>query len=276
MSNRFVISSALQPYGVNEVGHQGLTHDEENGQIQNRNRVLVARMERYLQRDPLGYVDGINLYQYVNGNPVFGLDPGGTWGWFSPGAWYHYQLPHWLGTWISDYVPPHNDRATGTHILVEYFNSVGPTHRDFGPSSFMTGVILEQAVVKDARQQAKSNIVTSSTNTVVFYKPHTDPIPDVAQMLANKATNGHIGNMGGIGGFTGEVRIVEYAPCKFRCTFVITNSTNPQSGGGSGPANRPVTQKWEWTEEYDNSANRLDVPPPISPSESLPWWINGL
>src|SRR5690606_16358309 len=32
---------------------------------------------RFLQRDPLGYVDGMGLYEYVMGNPVGYLDPMG-------------------------------------------------------------------------------------------------------------------------------------------------------------------------------------------------------
>lgn len=32
---------------------------------------------RWLQRDPLGYVDGVNLYEYLNGDPIKGSDPYG-------------------------------------------------------------------------------------------------------------------------------------------------------------------------------------------------------
>jgi RHS repeat-associated protein len=34
---------------------------------------------RYVSRDPIGYGDGMNLYQYVGGNPVNGFDPVGLW-----------------------------------------------------------------------------------------------------------------------------------------------------------------------------------------------------
>ncbi len=43
-----------------------------------RNRVLHARLGRWTRRDPLGYVDGANLYQYVSSNPLAGADPQGT------------------------------------------------------------------------------------------------------------------------------------------------------------------------------------------------------
>lgn len=32
---------------------------------------------RWLERDPIGYIDGLNLYQYVRGNPTGYVDPSG-------------------------------------------------------------------------------------------------------------------------------------------------------------------------------------------------------
>ena len=43
-----------------------------------RNRVLNSDLGRWLRRDPLGYVDGANLYEYVRSNPLAGLDPRGS------------------------------------------------------------------------------------------------------------------------------------------------------------------------------------------------------
>ncbi len=40
-------------------------------------RTYSPTLGRWLHRDPLGYVDGINLYQYVSGNPLFWVDPWG-------------------------------------------------------------------------------------------------------------------------------------------------------------------------------------------------------
>ena len=41
----------------------------------------------FLQRDPLGYVDGMGLYTYVRGNPINGFDPYGT------NTHWHHELP---------------------------------------------------------------------------------------------------------------------------------------------------------------------------------------
>ena len=43
-----------------------------------RHRVLKADLGRWLSRDPLGYVDGSNVYEYGTSNPVSTIDPTGT------------------------------------------------------------------------------------------------------------------------------------------------------------------------------------------------------
>jgi RHS repeat-associated protein len=64
-----------------EVGHQGLFHDEEfgakGGLVYNRNRILNSRIKRFMQKDPMGYFDGMSLYQYVYSNPLYYADPAG-------------------------------------------------------------------------------------------------------------------------------------------------------------------------------------------------------
>jgi RHS repeat-associated protein len=57
------------------VGHQGLFIDGETGLIQNRERILDPLLGRFMQRDPLGYVDAGSLYEYVRSGPICGRDP---------------------------------------------------------------------------------------------------------------------------------------------------------------------------------------------------------
>jgi len=71
------IGSTLQPYALNPFGHQGLYHDEETGNINNRARILNPRLGRFMQTEPFGYIDGMSLYQYVASNPVKWVDPTG-------------------------------------------------------------------------------------------------------------------------------------------------------------------------------------------------------
>jgi RHS repeat-associated protein len=62
---------------LNEFGHQGLMHDEETGLVYNRARFLHPTLGRFMQQDPLGYVDGMNQYEYVRSNPIHYSDSSG-------------------------------------------------------------------------------------------------------------------------------------------------------------------------------------------------------
>src|SRR6185295_1785300 len=56
----------------------GRQFDEETAIYFYRARYYDAVKGRFLQRDPLGYIDGVNLYEYVKSRPTFAGDPQGT------------------------------------------------------------------------------------------------------------------------------------------------------------------------------------------------------
>ena len=56
----------------------GREFDAECGIFHYRARAHSPSLGRFLQRDPLGYVDGMNLYEYVKSNPTDAVDPLGT------------------------------------------------------------------------------------------------------------------------------------------------------------------------------------------------------
>jgi len=62
-----------------ETLHDGSPTDTEtNWQVQyNRRRHYDPRHGRWLQRDPAGYADGMNLYEYVRSNPIRYVDGAG-------------------------------------------------------------------------------------------------------------------------------------------------------------------------------------------------------
>ncbi|MBI1368968.1 MAG: hypothetical protein GC162_09980 [Planctomycetes bacterium] len=78
MSRRVVTSDDVtQPYALNEFGHQGLMHDESLGLIYNRARELHPRFGRFMQRDSIGYIDGMDIYQCLHSNTITRFDPWG-------------------------------------------------------------------------------------------------------------------------------------------------------------------------------------------------------
>ncbi|MFI4854467.1 MAG: RHS repeat-associated core domain-containing protein, partial [Phycisphaerales bacterium JB065] len=63
------------------IGYGAGIYDELAGLYLFRNRYYAPYEGRWITRDPAGYVDGMNLYQYVQGNPLIYFDPFGEWKW---------------------------------------------------------------------------------------------------------------------------------------------------------------------------------------------------
>lgn len=87
----------------NSILYGGYVFDPETNNYYARNRYLQPSMGKWTQRDFVGYVDGANLYQYVNSAPITGLDPFG----------------------LLDFSDPKPQTAEGTGILV-LDNVIGP------------------------------------------------------------------------------------------------------------------------------------------------------
>jgi RHS repeat-associated protein len=68
-----------QPSATSTIGNRymftGREYDSETGLYYYRARQYDARMGRFLQRDPVGYAAGVNLYGYCYNNPVIFTDP---------------------------------------------------------------------------------------------------------------------------------------------------------------------------------------------------------
>ncbi len=63
---------------ANPILFAGYYRDDETHLLHVRNRMYHPPLGRWLQRDPIEYEDGMNLYQYVRSAPVGLLDPEGT------------------------------------------------------------------------------------------------------------------------------------------------------------------------------------------------------
>lgn len=61
----------------NQFTYTGRELDSESGLYYYRNRYYDPKIGRFTSQDPLGMVDGPNLYTYVNNNPINFIDPWG-------------------------------------------------------------------------------------------------------------------------------------------------------------------------------------------------------
>ena len=62
----------------NAMMFTGREYDAESGTYYYRARSMHPNVGRFMQNDPLGYVDGMNLYQYVGNNPISFKDYSGN------------------------------------------------------------------------------------------------------------------------------------------------------------------------------------------------------
>jgi RHS repeat-associated protein len=72
-------SPVTRDYSIidNEILWQGRRYDPESNMYYYRNRTYDPTMGRFLQTDPMGYQDSMNLYQGMGMNPVNFVDPMG-------------------------------------------------------------------------------------------------------------------------------------------------------------------------------------------------------
>ena len=89
-------NGALLPASLmgNTWTYAGLQADPETGLLHYRNRSYSPELGRFLQRDPAGYADGMNLYAYAGNNPLLFSDPYGLY------RWSHGALDERVGDWL--------------------------------------------------------------------------------------------------------------------------------------------------------------------------------
>lgn len=218
--------------------------------------------------EPMGYVDGENLYQYVGSAPTNKLDPMGLYG-GGTAILRDGSIVERNGNILppqGPYVSPPDATATGADLFNDFTSGQGPRHRTFREGDYLTGWMQNHGYIEVVRQQASSTIkqycqtpgATLPTGTFRSRsngRPQDDfqtiwAIRDIASIFSG-------GEAGWIGTFTGKWSITEL-DCDACCAtikFRVKNRMSLSSASyGLGPnVQRPgqyqdITQTWEWSE----------------------------
>ena len=84
--NRWGDAAVQSTFGGNSIIYCGYSYNPETENYYVRNRYYSPSLGRWITRDPIGISGGINLYGYVESEPVGSLDPSGkdAWGFGIP------------------------------------------------------------------------------------------------------------------------------------------------------------------------------------------------
>ncbi|MGD9789581.1 MAG: RHS repeat-associated core domain-containing protein [Phycisphaerales bacterium] len=165
------VSDLLAYLGLNAYGkvsnlddvrfaYRGYQYDPHLNLYHVRHRVLDPELGRWLQRDPAGFVDGLNLYAYTRSSPFGASDPyglymdtesnigmnNGQWG-----TWYHIYDRGWFGFSYdhvnSFFVPNSNSNGDNTKAYDDVVDEFSRRQRELlneiGAGAALASDVLE-------------------------------------------------------------------------------------------------------------------------------------
>ena len=137
----------------NAILYCGYYHDSETGLYHVRHRSYHPTLGRWLQRDPVGYADGMGLYEYVGGAPTFRCDPLGFTGTPPNGMGPDGELTPNLNQLLEPHPP---DMTEPWDVGGEFMTGTGPdVHRFHGRDTF-TEQLKGSSHLRKVRREIKA------------------------------------------------------------------------------------------------------------------------
>jgi len=212
---------AYTPYGqiVNQqetinqpfkfVGQYGVM-TEPNGFYYMRARYYDPSVGRFISEDPIGLEGGINLYAYVNGNPILGIDPTGLLSYLVSRpldevsiASHNFIVTNAQyigdpGATVFSYGMNNNGNVGRVDNTTRGFSQ--DTHRtDRASWNSMNGPTNNVTLIAapDSRVSGYANALVENQDYAAFSGPFGANSNSAAQAIANRAASGQVNTPGG-------------------------------------------------------------------------------